>query len=93
MKLLRIEEIENQEEYAMRLREIEKFCKNIIGVSDAYALQAGREIRVLIDPDKLNDQQASEIALKVKHELRNIVNIPGKVIVTVIRELRISETF
>ena len=79
------------ENYLKRLRELEAVANAFAGVERSYALQAGREIRVFVYPDKLNDLEARntarEIALRVERELR----YPGEIKITVIRENRIIE--
>lgn len=79
------------ENYLKRLRELEAVANAFAGVEKSYALQAGREIRVFVYPDKLNDLEARntarEIALRVERELR----YPGEIKITVIRENRIIE--
>ncbi|MFA6410449.1 MAG: ribonuclease Y [Candidatus Buchananbacteria bacterium] len=79
------------EQYLQRLDELEKVATNFAGVEKAYAIQAGREIRVFVMPDELDDlaslKLAKEIAKKIEAELR----YPGEIKVTVIRETRIIE--
>jgi ribonuclease Y len=79
---------ENVEEYAKRLTEMEKIAKKYEGVEDAYAFEAGRELRVIIDPGKLDDAQTTIVASKIREEVSNSLAIPGEVKVTAIREFR-----
>ncbi len=79
------------ENYVKRLRELEAVANTFQGVVKSYALQAGREIRVFVHPDQLNDLQvkriAREMAIKIERDLR----YPGEIKVTVIRENRVIE--
>ena len=74
-----------------RLRDMEEIAKNFDGVEDAYAFEAGRELRVVINPGKLDDVEATILARKIKEEVERKVIVPGVVRVTVIREFRVSE--
>ena len=79
---------EDVEEYAKRLSEMEEIAKKYEGVEDAYAFEAGRELRVIIDPGKLDDAQTSLIATKIRDEISKSLTVPGEVKVTAIREFR-----
>ncbi|MCL5438530.1 MAG: ribonuclease Y [Patescibacteria group bacterium] len=79
---------ENYEEYVKRLKEMEEIAKTYEGVSDAYAFEAGREIRVIIDPGRLDDSQTILAAEKIREEIDKKLTIPGEVKVTAIREFR-----
>lgn len=79
---------EDYEEYAKRLRDLEELAKSHTGVRDAFAFQAGRELRVIIDPDELDDAQTTVLAAKIKEEVEKKITIPGEVKVTAIREFR-----
>lgn len=79
---------EDYEEYAKRLRDLEEMAKSHEGVRDAFAFQAGRELRVIIDPDQLDDAQTTILAAKIKEEVEKKITIPGEVKVTAIREFR-----
>lgn len=79
---------EDVEKYANRLKEMEELAKKYEGVEDAYAFEAGRELRVIIDPGKLDDAQTIIIAKKLRDEISNSLAIPGEVKVTAIREFR-----
>jgi ribonucrease Y len=83
---------EDVEEYAKRLTEMEKIAKKYEGVADAYAFEAGRELRVIIDPGRLDDNQTSVLAAKIREEVSNALAIPGEVKVTAIREFRAVST-
>lgn len=79
---------EDVEEYATRLTEMEEIAKKYEGVEDAYAFEAGRELRVIINPGKLDDNQTTLIADKIREEVSKSLAIPGEVKVTAIREFR-----
>lgn len=79
---------EDFEEYAKRLRNMEEIAKKYEGIQDAYAFEAGRELRVIIDPGKLDDAQTTVIARKIRDEVSNKLAVPGEVKVTAIREFR-----
>lgn len=81
----RYEDIEN---YAKRLKEMEVIAKKYEGVEDAYAFEAGRELRVIIDPGKLADAETIILAKKIQEEVSKSLAVPGEVKVTVIREFR-----
>ncbi len=83
----RYEDIEN---YAKRLTEMEEIAKRYEGVEDAYAFEAGRELRVIINPGKLDDSQTVLIARKIQEEVSRSLAVPGEVKVTAIREFRSS---
>lgn len=79
---------EDFEEYVKRLSTIEEIAKRYDGVDDAYAFEAGREIRVIINPSKIDDAETTIIANKVREEVSKTLAIPGEVKVTAIREFR-----
>jgi len=79
---------EDYEEYVKRLTEMEKIAKKYEGVSDAYAFEAGRELRVIINPGKLDDANTILIARKIQEEVSKALTVPGEVKVTAIREFR-----
>lgn len=79
---------EDVEEYAKRLNEMEEIAKKHEGVADAYAFEAGRELRVIIDPGKLDDAQTTILSAKIREEITKSLTVPGEVKVTAIREFR-----
>lgn len=81
----RFEDIEN---YAKRLKEMEEIAKKYDGVEDAYAFEAGRELRVIINPGKLDDAQTVILSKKIQEEVSKALAVPGEVKVTAIREFR-----
>jgi len=82
---------ENLENYLKRLEELEKIATSFEGVDKAYAIQAGREIRVFVDPEKIDDLQAYKIAKNVAEEIEKELKYPGEIKVSVIRETRVIE--
>ncbi len=79
---------EDYEEYVKRLSDMEKIAKRYEGVEDAYAFEAGRELRVIINPGKLDDAQTVLIANKIREEATKTLAVPGEIKVTAIREFR-----
>ena len=85
----RYEGIEN---YINRLESLEKIANEFDGVDKAYAIQAGREIRVMVVPEKVNDEKCTLIARDIKDRIEAELTYPGQIKVTVIREMRAQET-
>lgn len=81
----RFADIEN---YGKRLKEMEEIAKKYEGVEDAYAFEAGRELRVIINPGKLDDAQTVILSKKIQEEVSHALAVPGEVKVTAIREFR-----
>jgi len=81
----RFEDIEG---YAKRLKEMEEIAKKYEGVEDAYAFEAGRELRVIINPGRMDDAQTIITANKIREEVSLSQAVPGGVKVTAIREFR-----
>lgn len=79
---------ENFEEYAQRLGALEEIATQHDIVKQAYAIQAGRELRVLLEPEKSKDDDVTVLSVKIKDEIQEKVTFPGTVKVTVIREKR-----
>lgn len=79
---------EDLEKYGQRLKEMEAIAKNYEGVEDAYAFEAGRELRVIINPGDLDDNQTVLLARKIQEEVSKSMAVPGEVKVTAIREFR-----
>jgi ribonuclease Y len=82
---------EDIEEYFKRMRDMEEIAKSYDGVSDAYAFEAGRELRVIVNPGKMDDVETTIVAKRIKEEVDRKLIVPGVVKVTAIREFRISE--
>lgn len=84
---------EDFQEYLKRIKTIEDVAKTKEGVEDAFALQAGRELRVIVKPKQISDDEAVIMAQKIKDELEEKFDVfPGQIKVTVIREFRAEET-
>ncbi|NEW61028.1 ribonuclease Y [Sulfurovum sp. bin170] len=76
------------ESFTKRVKDIEKIAKTQKGVRDAYAINAGREIRIFVDAGQVNDSQITVLSKKIAKEIENKVQYPGEIKVTVIREKR-----
>lgn len=79
---------ESIENYAKRLERLESFVKSFNGVSATYAIQAGREIRVIVENDKVDDAMADLLAHDIAAQIQEKMEYPGQIKVTVIREKR-----
>lgn len=79
------------ENYVKRLKELEAVANAFRGVVKSYALQAGREIRVFVHPEQLNDLQAKKIAREMAVQIERDLRYPGEIKITVIRENRVVE--
>ena len=79
---------ENFEQYVKRIRSLEEIASSAEGVKEAFALQAGREVRIIVSPDKVDDLEAIKIAKEVANKAENDLQYPGQIKVTVIRETR-----
>ena len=82
---------ETAEMYIQKLENLEKVSKELDGVLSAYALSAGRELRVFVEPEKVDDFKASEIAKQIAKRIEEEMTFPGEIKVAVIRETRIIE--
>jgi ribonuclease Y len=79
------------ESYVRRLEDLERISNSFRGVEKSFAVQAGREIRILVEPGQVSDDQAAALAREVARKIESEVTYPGQIKVTVIRELRASE--
>lgn len=79
------------EAYVKRLEKLESVAKNFPGVEKCYAISAGREIRVIVQPDKIDDVLASKLAYDIAKKIEAELEYPGEIKVTVIRETRTTE--
>jgi ribonuclease Y len=79
---------ESLENYVKRLEGLEKIADSFAGVEKSYAIQAGREIRILINPSKLNDAETALLAEEISRRVEGELEYPGQIKVTVIRETR-----
>ena len=80
------------ENYVKRLSDIENIANNFEGVEKSYAIQAGRELRVFVNPEIVDDTKAQNISREIVSELEKTLTYPGQIKVMVIRELRAIET-
>lgn len=83
---------ENYDEYVKRLKDLEEIAKSHEGVKEVVAYQAGRELRIAVDPGKVDDATATIMAHDIKEEIEKKLTYPGSIKITVIRELRVCET-
>ncbi|HEW7118626.1 putative HD superfamily hydrolase [Streptococcus pneumoniae] len=79
---------ESLESYIKRLHDLEEIANGFEGVQTSFALQAGREIRIMVNPGKIKDDKVTILAHKVRKKIENNLDYPGNIKVTVIRELR-----
>lgn len=79
------------ENYIKRLEQLESISNGISGVDKSYALQAGRELRVLVKPEEVDDVKSYKIAREIKEKIENEMQYPGTIKVTVVRETRVVE--
>ena len=76
------------ETYIKRLEDLERIANSIKGVDKSYAIQAGREVRILVESDEVSDEQSSAVARQVAQNIEKELAYPGQIKVTVIRETR-----
>ena len=79
------------ESYVRRLEELEQICNSFKGVEKSYAVQAGREIRIIVQSDLVSDEQANVLAREIARKIEHEMTYPGQIKVTVIREVRAVE--
>ena len=79
------------ENYIKRLQDLEAIAKGFTGVEKSYALAAGREIRIFVTPDKINDIESKNLAREIAKKIEQDLKYPGEIKVTLIRENRITE--
>ena len=88
---IQVEEGETIENYLKRLEKLETVAKEFKGVSSAYAIQAGREVRILVEPENIDDAQSQVLAHDIAKKIENELEYPGQIKVTVIREVRAQD--
>jgi len=76
------------EAYTKRLKDLEELALSYTGVVKTYAIQAGRELRVIVGAEKINDEQANQLSLDLSKKIQNEMTYPGQVKITVVRETR-----
>jgi ribonuclease Y len=79
---------ESLEQYIKRVRSLEEVANSYKGVSQSYALQAGREVRIFVRPEDIDDLEAIRLASDIAHKIEDTMQYPGQIKVTVIRETR-----
>ncbi|MEZ4755589.1 MAG: ribonuclease Y [Flavobacteriales bacterium] len=79
---------EATEAYIQRLKDLESLAMSYGGVTKAFAIQAGRELRVMVESERINDQQSDELSMQIADRIMNEMTYPGQVKITVIREKR-----
>ena len=80
------------EQYVKRLEDLENICRSFAGVDKSYAIQAGREVRVLVESERIGDAEASLLAKDIAQRIETELTYPGQIKVTVIRETRATAT-
>ena len=83
---------EPHEDYVKRMVKIEEIAKNFSGVSEVYAFQAGRDVRVIVNPDEVDDDKTTVLAHDIAAKLEKEAEYAGQIKVTVIREVRAVDT-
>jgi ribonuclease Y len=79
---------EVMESYIKRLKELEELAVSFDGVTKCYAIQAGRELRVMVDADNVTDERANLLSYEISQKIEKDMQYPGQIKVTVIREMR-----
>lgn len=82
---------ESVESYIKRLEKLESIANSIPGIKKSFAIQAGRELRILVEPDDVDESMAAKIAMDVARKIELEVSYPGQIKVTVVRETRYSD--
>jgi ribonuclease Y len=79
------------ETYVKRLEDLERIANSFNGVSKSYAIQAGRELRIMVESDKVSDDESVLLSREIAKRIENEISYPGQIRVTVIRETRAVE--
>jgi len=82
---------ETLDNYIKRLENLENIAESFSGVDKAYAIQAGRELRIIVNHESVNDEQSKELAKQIAKKIETDLQYPGRIKVTIIRETRIVE--
>jgi ribonuclease Y len=82
---------ETLETYTTRLKQLEEITNSFKGVSNSYAIQAGREVRVMVVPEQINDTEMVLLAREISKKIENEMEYPGQIKVNVIRESRVTD--
>ncbi len=83
--------LEDYEAYLKRLESLEEIAQSHAGVDSAYAIQAGREVRVIVNPKKISDAQSIKLSHDLKKEIQKKLTFPGQIKITIIRETRATD--
>ncbi len=79
------------ERYIQRLQRLEEIATRYEGVDQAYAIQAGRELRVMVNPSKIGDRTSQRLAREIARAIEDELTYPGEVKVTLLRETRVTD--
>ena len=82
---------ETVDNYVKRLENLESIAESFNGVEKAFAIQAGRELRILVNNEKISETQVKDLAQQIAKKIESELRYPGKIKVTMIRETRIVE--
>ena len=82
---------EDLEQYIKRLRALEEIANSFKGVQQSYAIQAGREVRIIVQPEEIDDLASTRLARDIAKKVEETMQYPGQIKVTVIRETRAVE--
>jgi ribonuclease Y len=82
---------ESIENYVRRLTRLEEIASSMEGVERVYAMQAGRELRVMVEPSRVSDAEAALLARDIGRRIEQEVEYPGQIRITVLRETRVTE--
>ena len=74
------------------MQQLETICNDFKGVEKSYAIQAGREVRIMVKPDEISDNEALFMAKEIAKRIENEMQYPGQIKVNVIRESRFTDT-
>jgi len=83
---------ETYERYVQRLRDLEELCRSFPAVQEAFALQAGREVRVMVHPERASDDVSAKLAYDIARAIEEELNYPGEIKVNVIRQTQFTES-
>lgn len=83
---------ETYERYVQRLQDLEELCRSFPSVQEAYALQAGREVRVMVHPDRASDDVSAKLAYDIARAIEEELSYPGEIKVNVIRQTQFTES-
>jgi ribonuclease Y len=76
------------ESYIKRLKQLEETANGFKGVNQCFAIQAGRELRVMVDAENVTDERAAELSFEISQKIEKEMQYPGQIKITVIREMR-----